>query len=321
VPPSFTGELVEELAKLDGVVSLSVVRGASVKPEGDVVTVHALNRGADEVMRLAKAVSEHGRVSVSTGELSSLADPDHERLVAKDVDEALWEEVEAGLRHQSRTTANYLLLMGLGGAIAASGFAVHQPAEQALSFVAGAIVAPGFEPLANASVGLTLRRRGLVGRALGSAALGYLVLALSAALIFAVLRLMGEVTVGGFAHNPGVHSLAHPVLRGVLVSACGALAGMVMLTTYRRYLLPGALIALRAIESAALVGAALVAGKPGLALEALGRFLISAVLIIAAGVLVVGLKQAIVHRRKPMVNDSGRRTRRLRGAGPNAPGS
>jgi hypothetical protein len=68
-----------------------------------------------------------------------------------------------------------------------------------------------------------------------------------------------------------------------------------------QYLLPGALIALRAIESAALVGAALVAGEAGLALAALGRFLISAVLVLAAGVLVVGLKQAVVHRRKPMV--------------------
>ena len=147
-------------------------------------------------------------------------------------------------------------------------------------------------------------------------------LALSAALLFLVLRLTGAVTVVGFVGNPGgVESLAHPALRGVLLSACGALAGMVMLTTYRQYLLPGALIALRTIESAALVGAALVAGEPGLAYGALGRFLISAGLILAAGVLVVGLKQAIVHRRKPMVTGSGRRTRRLSGAGPNAPGS
>jgi len=190
--------------------------------------------------------------------------------------------------------------MALGGAIAASGFAVHQPTEQALSFVAGAIVAPGFEPLANVSVGLALRRWALAARALGSAALGYLVLFLSAALVFLVLRLTGAVTLGGFTHNAGVESLAHPVLRGVLLSACGALAGMVMLTTYRQYLLPGALIALRAIESAALVGAALVAGEPGLAFGALGRFLISAVLVFAAGV--VG-------------------ARRLRGLGRNALGS
>ena len=96
-------------------------------------------------------------------------------------------------------------------------------------------------------------------------------------------------------------ALAHPALRGVLLSACGALAGMIMLTTYRQYLLPGALIALLIIESAVLVGASLAAGEPVLALGALGRFLISAALILGAGVVVVGLKQAIVHQRKPMV--------------------
>jgi len=90
-PPSYTDELVDKLDRLDGVVSLSVVLGASVKPEGDIVTAHALNRGADEVLRLARAASEHGRVSVSTGELSSLVDPEHQQAVAKDVDEALWE--------------------------------------------------------------------------------------------------------------------------------------------------------------------------------------------------------------------------------------
>jgi Domain of unknown function (DUF389) len=301
VPPSQTDKLVNELGRLDGVVSLSVVRGASVKPEGDVVSVHALNRRADEVLRLVKATSYHGRVSVSTGELMSLVDPEHEQAVAKDVDEALWEEVETNLRHQSRTTANYLILMALGGAAAATAFAVHNPTEQALSFVAGAIVAPGFEPLAKVSVGLALRRWGAAARGLGSAGLGYLVLAVSAALMFVVLRLTGATTVGGFVGNPGVHSLGHLATRGVLLSACGALAGMVMLTTYRQYLLPGALIALRAIESAALVGAALIAGEPALVLGALGRFIVSAVLVLAAGVIVVGLKQAIVHRRKPMV--------------------
>jgi hypothetical protein len=300
VPPSETDALVDKLGRLDGVVSLSVVRGASVKPEGDVLTVHALNRGADEVLRLAEAAGERGPVSVSTGELASLVDPEHKREVASDVDEALWEEVEASLRQQSRTTANYLLLMALGGAIAATGFVVDSTA-QALAFVAAAIVAPGFDALAKAATGAALRRRGVVARALGSAALGYLVLALSAALVFLVLRLAGVATVGRLVGNHEVRSLGHPVLRDALLAACGALAGMVMITSYRRYLLPGALIALTIIEAAALVGAALAAGEPGLALGALGRFAMSAGLILAAGVLVVGLKQAIVHRRSPMV--------------------
>jgi hypothetical protein len=77
----------------------------------------------------------------------------------------------------------------------------------------------------------------------------------------------------------------------------------------------------KAEREAALVGASLAAGEPDLALGALGRFVISATLVVAAGVLVAGLKQILVHRRKPMVMGSRGRVRRLRGAGPNAPGS
>jgi hypothetical protein len=72
VDPSYTDELIGELEQMDDVISLSVVREASIKPPGDVLTVHALNRGADEVLRLADAARKHGQVSVSTAELTSL---------------------------------------------------------------------------------------------------------------------------------------------------------------------------------------------------------------------------------------------------------
>ncbi len=94
VPSSRTDELIGNLQQMDDVISLSVVREASIKPPGDVLTVHALNRGADEVLRLADFARKHGQVSVSTAELTSMIDPEHERKVANDVDEALWEEVE-----------------------------------------------------------------------------------------------------------------------------------------------------------------------------------------------------------------------------------
>ena len=76
---------------------------------------------------------------------------------------------------------------------------------------------------------------------------------------------------------------------------------MIMLTSYRQYLVPGALIALMIIEAAGVVGVALMAGEPALALEGLGRFGLDILLIVAGGVLVVLLKQAFVHRRAPMV--------------------
>lgn len=95
--------------------------------------------------------------------MSSIIDPQHERKVANDVDETLWEEVETDLRHQGKLTMNYVGLMSLGAAVAATGFAAES-SSQAISFVAGSIIAPGFEPLAAIPVGLALRRWAVVGR-------------------------------------------------------------------------------------------------------------------------------------------------------------
>ena len=300
VPSSRTDELIKDLQQMDDVISLSVVREASIKPPGDVFTVHALNRGADEVLRLADAARKHGQVSVSTAELTSLIDPEHERKVADDVDEALWEEVETDLRHQGKLTTNYIGLMALGGAVAATGFAAES-SSQAISFVAASIIAPGFEPLAAIPIGLALRRWAVVGRGLQPAAGGYLALILSAALTFLALRVSGVVMVEEFTINTEVRNLAEPGLREILVSGCGALAGMVMLLSRRHYLTPGALVALLVIEASALIGVSLAAGESGLMLEGAKRFGLDVLLIVAGGVPIVVLKQALVHRRAPMI--------------------
>jgi len=290
----------EELEQLEHVITVSVLRGASIKPPGDVVTVHVLNRGADQVMSLADAARKGGQVSVSTSELSSIVDPEHERKIANDVDEALWEEAETGLRHQSQITANYLGLMALGGAVAATGLVVEST-PQAISVIAAAIIAPGFDPLAKIPMGMALRRWDVARAGLVSAAIGYLALILSAALVFLVLRWSGVTTVEEFVGNSQVQELAEPTLREILLSACGAVAGMIMMLSYRRFLIPGALVALMIIEAAAMVGMALAAGTPALMYEGLERFGLDVLLIVLGGVLVVLLKQTIFHRRAPMV--------------------
>jgi hypothetical protein len=190
--------------------------------------------------------------------------------------------------------------MALGGAIAATGFVVEST-PQVISIVAAAIIAPGFEPLAKIPMGLALRRWDVARRGLTSAASGYLALALSAALAFLVLSWTGVATVEEFVANSQVEELANPTLREVLVSACGALAGMVMMLSYRLNLIPGALVALMIIEAAAMVGVALAAGEPALMYEGLERLGVDILLITVGGVLIVLLKQVVFHRRAPMV--------------------
>ncbi len=113
--------MLAELEALDGVVALSVVHGASIKPPGDVVTVHALNRGVDAVLMVAARARHLGAVSVSTAGLQSLMDQQVQRTIDDDVDEAPWEEFERTLRHHGQLNLNFLVLMGLGAAVAVAG--------------------------------------------------------------------------------------------------------------------------------------------------------------------------------------------------------
>ena len=89
VPASHTNELIDDLEQLDEVISLTAIREGSIKPPGAVLTVHTLNRGADKVMQLADTMREHGQVSITTYELTSIVDPEHHDEVFNDVDEAL----------------------------------------------------------------------------------------------------------------------------------------------------------------------------------------------------------------------------------------
>ncbi|RYG57327.1 DUF389 domain-containing protein, partial [bacterium] len=228
------------------------------------------------------------------------SDPEHARDVEFDVDEASWEEMETGLRHQARITANYLALMFLGGAVAAVGL-VENPVPQAVAFIASAMIAPGFEPLAKIPLALVLWRPHLVKRALLSAVCGYAVLVVGAALMFGVLRFAHISSSELLARNPEVISLGHPDLPSITFSLIGATAGMIMVAAYRRSVIAGPLLLLSIIPAAALIGAGAVSASWPLVKQGIERLAIDVAIIWAMGALVIALKQRLVHKRKPLV--------------------
>jgi hypothetical protein len=300
VPARLASPLTDKLRQLDAVVGLTWHPHTSIKPEGDTLTVHVLNRGADDVLRHISTVCAGTDYAIATAEQASLIDPKHEQAIENDVDEAIWEEMKTGLRHHGRITANFLLLMGLGGALATVGL-VSEPAPQAIAFVAASVIAPGFEPLAKIPLGLVLGSWTTAWRGIKSVLAGYSVLIGAAALTYWALLLSGTVTGEAFAHNPEVEHLANPGGLELTVSVCGALAGGLIIAAYRRSVIAGALIALVLIHAAALVGVSLVSSRWDLALEGLERFGLDALIVFGSCAVVFGAKQLLVHRRKPLV--------------------
>jgi uncharacterized membrane protein len=301
IQPEHTDSLINELEHLEGVLGLSVQRGASVKPPGDVVTAQVLNRGSDDVLRRVQEAQARGvRASVATGMLASIIDKEHWRQIKDDVDEELWEEMETGLRHYSHVTSNFLLLMALGGAIAAAGH-VWDPVFKVIAWVAASIIAPGFEPLNKIPMGLVMRNWDVVRRGFYSTASGYGVLIVGAGTMFLVLSWAGEASAQDLVGNAEVQHLVAITWKSALVSGCAALAGITITASYRETFIAGPLIALALIPTAAAVGAGAAALRPALVMAALLRLGLDMLLIVVLSALFILWKQASVHRREPII--------------------
>ena len=300
LPSNDSQDLCEQLATLETVVGISLFKGVSIKPPGDVITVDVLNKGADDVLKLVRDASEKYELSITTHEVASFIDPKQNNVVNNDVDEAIWEEMETGLRHQGRVTTNFIILMALGGAICAVGL-ISEPAPQALAFAAAGIISPGFEPLAKIPLGLVLKRWEVAGRGLTASLIGYAVLIASAALVTFVLLKTGTIQIEELLNNPEIKHIAHPTLQEFIVSGAGAIAGMIIISAYRRSVIAGALIALIIIPAAASIGAGIAAGEQHIFNNGIERLGLDILFILMAGLVVFWLKQMLVHKRKPMI--------------------
>ena len=221
VPSSSTDAIVRELERQPHVVGLNVLRDVSVKPRGDTLLIHVLNRGADDVLRTIRAHVSGDSFSIITSEVASINDPEHQSAIDHDIDEAIWEEMETGLRHNGRLTSNYLLLMALGGVIAAVGL-VSPVHHQVIAFVAASIIAPGLEPLAKLPLGIVLRRWDVAWAGIKASVVGYALLALAAGVTLPRGDASATWTAATFLEHEATHSLLHPKVTGMLVSLAAA---------------------------------------------------------------------------------------------------
>lgn len=292
--------LAEEIAGLDGVIGLAHWRGGSVKPAGDVLQADVLNQEADEVLRRAGpslADPAHRMTLVISGS-SAVIDRERQELIERDADESLWEEMESNLRNHGRISVNYVVLMALGGAIAASGF-LFDPVPEAVAMVGASIIAPGFEPIAKLAQAIVLKRPRVVLRALRSVLVGYSILGASAAALTFLVKLL-RLGPPPVAPPATVRWLAQLQAVPIATSAAAAVAGVLMVVSLRDLYVVGPLMVLVMISGVALVGAALARGEGRLALAAAERVGVDVVLIVGLGAAVFAWKQRRFHRRRPL---------------------
>ena len=164
------------------------------------------------------------------------------------------------------------------------------------------MLAPAFEPVAKLGVALVRRSAYAIRRAVVSVVVGYLLMAAGGGLAFVVLRALGLASSKTLTSSEGMHLILDPTAADWLVAAGGAVAGLVIVTSFREAVLAGALIALALVPAAGVFGMGVVAGDPNLVLEGMQRLAGDMALVVVLGGIVVLLKDRIVHRgRKPLI--------------------
>jgi hypothetical protein len=300
LPSAATDGTLNTLEKLDGVLSLYVERGVGVKPEGDVITVHALNRAVDDVLATVAEAEQYGPIAVVTGGVNSLVATGAQGAIDDDADESPWEEFERTLRHHGRLSVNYVLLMTIGGAMAVAGL-LSPPVPQALALAACAILTPAFEPLGELAAALVRRSAYAIRRAVVSVVVGYLLMALGGGLAFLVLRALGLASPKTIASSEGMHLIIDPTAADWLVAAGGAVAGLLIITSFREAVLAGALIALALVPAGGVLGMGIASLDLEMALQGLQRLAQDAALVVVLGGLVIIGKDRFIHRgRRPL---------------------
>lgn len=75
LPSDSAQQLCDELAALKTVVGVSLAKGISIKPPGDVITVDVFNKGADDVLKLVRAAADKHTFSLTANEAASFIEP------------------------------------------------------------------------------------------------------------------------------------------------------------------------------------------------------------------------------------------------------
>ncbi|QJD58455.1 DUF389 domain-containing protein [Pseudomonas sp. gcc21] len=286
--------LIDRLLAIDGMVSIDLQRGASVEPEGDVVSVAVVNQRMRAVLNILDEMDVTRQGSLQLSALTSVVSPGNQAMLNAESDETVWDEMAFMLRSDTNLSINYVLAMALAGAIAAGGLWTDT-----LHVVIGAmLIAPAFEPLARLPFGLVSGIRELVPSGLKSIVVGNLMMVFGAAFSTLALEGWNPGAAHSFLSNHWVGFWSSITFTSLWVSAFGGIAGAVVISAQKSVLTTGVMVTLALIPSMALVGMGLVAGDPGLMGIAALRWLLDALLVMVMCAAVFGLKHRFLHRSR-----------------------
>jgi uncharacterized hydrophobic protein (TIGR00271 family) len=260
-PSALTDDVVDILVQDAAVSSLAVLRGASVRPPGDLVIADVAREAANDVIDRLRGIGLHHEGSVHIEPVSawlSQAGFDAERRTpGSSADSVVWTDVVQSSYEESELNWTYLSFMTLATLIA--GIAIILDSQ--ILVIGAMVLGPEFGAVAALGVALVRRRSSLLLLAARTLVLGF-ALAISITAVAALLgRALGWVTLEDvIGPRPGTDFIYSPDRWSFIVAVIAAAAGVLSLTSAKVAGLSGVFISVTTVPAAGNVALGLAFG-------------------------------------------------------------
>ena len=261
VPEALSAEVVDLLHADPAVSSLSVLRGASVLPPGDVVLADVAREGVNQVVdRLRElGVADEGTLHVEPVQawLSRRGLEAEQRTPGSSADAVVWADVTQRAYEESELNWTYLSFMTLATLLASIAIVL----DSQVLVIGAMVLGPEFVPIAALGLALVRRRKTLFSRALVTLLVGFAVAIVVATLLALLARWLGWVDVGDITGNrPETDFIYTPDRWSFVVAVIAAAAGVLSLTSAKVGGLSGVFISVTTVPASGNVALGLAFG-------------------------------------------------------------
>jgi uncharacterized hydrophobic protein (TIGR00271 family) len=250
-PAPLTDAVVAVLDTDPAVSGLAVMRGAALRPLGDVVMADIAREAANDIVERLRATHVHREGSIEINPvptyMSQAAFDAEMRTPGSSADTVVWAEVAQRSYDESELNWTFLSFLTLATIIASIAIIV----DSQILVIGAMVLGPEFGPIAALGVALVRRRFVLFGLAFRTLVLGFFV-AIALATVFALIgRWIGWISLEDVTGpRPETDFIYSPDKWSFIVAVIAAAAGVLSLTSARVGGLSGVFISVTTVPAA-----------------------------------------------------------------------
>lgn len=250
-PGRLTDDVVQILEDDPCVSGLAVVRGAAVRPPGDLVLADIAREAANDVIERLRAMGLHlaGTIEiqpVSTW-LSSAGFDAELKAPGSSADTVVWAEVAQRSYEETELNWSYLTFLTLATVIAAIAIVL----DSQILVIGAMVLGPEFGAIAALGVALVRHRPALLALAARTLILGFLVAIAVTAVLALIGRALGWITLDNvIGPRPATEFIYTPDKWSFIVAVIAASAGVLSLTSRKAGGLTGVFISVTTVPAA-----------------------------------------------------------------------